>query len=183
MLAINSLQLARTEAINLNYNSRQADTCSHTPTHTQTQSVIDSAVAHVVYVLRVALSVCGTLLLSFRGHPLQTGLVYLLPLLSPSSFPFSLPLPACLLSMLFILIHASGKGINRAGHKDARGCQSCCWVYSLIRLMRLPLPLPLPPTLAEPLLIQFTADVPVAFAFDCLLTGQHGGTNYNLSCC
>lgn len=183
VLAINPLQLARTEAINLNYNSRQADTCSHTPTHTQTQSVIDSAVAHVVYVLRVALSVCGTLLLSFRGHPLQTGLVYLLPLLSPSSFPFSLPLPACLLSMLFILIHASGKGINRAGHKDARGCQSCCWVYSLIRLMRLPLPLPLPPTLAEPLLIQFTADVPVAFAFDCLLTGQHGGTNYNLSCC
>lgn len=101
VLAINSLQLARTEAINLNYNSRQADTCSHTPTHArthkQTHSVIDSAVIHVVYVLRVALSVCGTLLLSFRGHPLQTHLVYL-PLCSPFSFfLFSLPSPsACL---------------------------------------------------------------------------------------
>lgn len=130
VLAINSLQLARTEAINLNYNSRQADTCSHTPTHThrhtQTHSVIDSAVVHVVYVLRVALFVCGTLLLSFRGHPLQTHLVYL-PLSSPFSFfLFIPPLSFCLSSLLFILIHASGKGINRAGHKDARGCQSCC---------------------------------------------------------
>lgn len=156
---------------------------ARTHSHTQTHSVIDSAVAHVVYVLRVALSVCGTLLLSFRGHPLQTCLVYLPPpFFSPSSsFPFSLPLSSCLLSMLFILIHASGKGINRAAHKDARGCQSCCWVYSLIRLMRPPLSLPLPPYLA--LLIQFTADVPVAFAFDCLRTGQHRGANYNLSCC
>lgn len=100
VLAINSLQLARTEAINLNYNNRQADTCSHTPTyvhthrHTHAHSVIDSAVVHVVYVLRVALSVCGTLLLSFRGHPLQTHLVYL-PLSSRISFFLSsLPSPS-----------------------------------------------------------------------------------------
>lgn len=46
-----------------------------------------------------------------------------------------------------------------------------------------PPPAPPPPAAAEPLLIQFTADVPVALAFDCLLTGQRGGANYNLSCC
>lgn len=122
VLAINSLQLARTEAINLNYNSRQADTCSHTPTHarthTQPHSVIDSAVVHVVYVLRVALSVCGTLLLSFRGHPLQTHLVYLpSPLLFPSSSS-SLPYPSACLLPAFLALHSHPR--KRKRHKPSR---------------------------------------------------------------
>lgn len=122
VLAINSLQLARTEAINLNYNSRQADTCSHTPTHarTHTQTHADT-LCH-----RQRCRTCRIRVASCAFCMWHTFIIFSWPPFA-DSLGLSPPSPLlCLPSLLFILIHASGKGINRAGHKDARGCQSCC---------------------------------------------------------